>query len=239
MATAKPRKSKHARTVGGEFFPTAKALRERCRIILDQYRQTKEAPEVEISLEHMRFFVDVIRPVRAVAFAYKSTADGQLGRHLRFEYEDGSSELVGWSDACGSAPNRRADATAAMRFESSKLSRDVLVEFFASPAPWLCQKSGVHISMSGGFDGELCCVHHDGEEWAAIRDAWLEQEGICLEDVPTEPHFDGRGQQMPAGAFRDSWRSFHDSRAKLVVVSRSWHKRHHASDQESGSEGME
>lgn len=236
MAESQPRKSKHAREIGGEFFPTAKAIRDRCRHIFDQYVQTADMPNVKINEEHMRFFVELVRPSMAVVEAYKSTSDGQLGRHLRFLYEDGSDELVGWISACGSAPNRRADANAAMRFESSKLSRDILASFFSARPPWLCQKSGVHISQSGGFDGHLPHVHHDGQEWATIRDEWLALVGMSLEEVPTEPHFDGRGNQMPAGDLRDSWRQYHESRASLVVVSKSWHETHHANNRKESPE---
>ena len=224
---ATPRRTKHAREILGEFYPTAKALRKRCQEILDQYRQTTAAPDVLLSGEHAAFFVELLQPEGAVSAAYKSTRDGQLGRHLRFVYEDGLSDLVSWNNACGSPPKQAAEASNAMRWESSKLSVDVACKFFSAPWPWLCQKSGVYVSQAGGFEGERYEVHHDGKEWSCIRDEWLEAEGITLEQVPIEPQFGGGGYQMQPGALRSSWVRFHAEHAKLVVVSLSWHKQHH------------
>ena len=230
MAASNTRKSKHAREICGELFPTAKAIRSRCREILDQYEQTTECPDVEMSDDHTRFFVELTSPGMPVVKACKSTSDGQMGRHVRFFYRNGTTELIGWSNSCGSPPSRKSEANAAMRFESSKTSRDVISRFFSGRGPWRCQKTGDFISISGGFEGEFCCVHHDGEEWSSIRDAWLADERISIEDVAIEEAFDGRGCQMKPGPLRDSWRRFHDLRANLVVVSQSWHKKHHASN---------
>lgn len=220
------RKSKHARTICGEFYPTAKSLRERCRWILDQYPQTKAAPDVRLNDVHTMFFVELLSPSVDVAAAYKSTSDGQIGRHLRFVYTTGLSELVGWCDACGSPPKYASEASDAMRWESSKKSRDVAAAFFSSPGPWVCQKSGAFISPSGGFEGHRYHVHHDGKEWAAIRDEWLKEVGITLDDVPIEPQFE-RGYQMKDGPLKESWVRFHDTHASLVVVSQLWHEKHH------------
>lgn len=224
------KKSKHAREICGKWFPTSKAIRQRCRDILDEYAQTHANREIILSRCHTEFFVSLIKPVGQVRRAFRSTSEGQIGRHLRFEYEDGSSELASWNDACGSPPKYKKEASDAMRFESDKSSRDLVATFFSCPPPWKCQKSGQFVSRRGGFEGDLAHVHHDGIEWAAIRDAWLQSESITLNDVPIEKHFDGRGYQMIKGSLTDSWRHFHDSVANLVVVSQRWHIEHHAQE---------
>jgi len=102
----------------------------------------------------------------------------------------------------------------------------VAAAFFSSPGPWVCQKSGAFISPSGGFEGHRYHVHHDGKEWAAIRDEWLKEVGITLDDVPIEPQFE-RGYQMKDGPLKESWVRFHEAHASLVVVSQLWHEKHH------------
>lgn len=227
MSTA--RKSKHAREVCGEFFGTATALRDRCREILDCYPQTHERKHVQLNEKDALFFVELMRSSVPVDRVWRTTSEGQLGRHVRFEYLDGSSELVGWSQACGAPKSMKSAVSNAMRFASAASSMELLSRFFSSPGPWRCQKSGVFISQRGGFEGEKAHVHHEGVEWSVIRDMWLEKQCISIDDVPVREGFDGRGYEMTPGDLRESWRRFHDQHARLVVVSKSWHESHHAS----------
>jgi len=163
----------------------------------------------------------------------RSTRDGQVGRHLLFEYSDGSRDMIGWSKLCGGRPATSTIASDAMRQSIKDQMQKVYGEFFKGRQYGTCPKTGKTISATGEWCGDSAVVHHDGLSFADIRDAWLTKQGISIEDVPLKDMWDG-GREVAAGDLCDSWKCFHGEMAVLVVVSAEWHTKHHKQERANG-----
>lgn len=236
-------KTKYACEILGTFYPTAASLRSRCREILDRYTDPRHGLEQELAGEDHDFFVELVRlrdarripPWTYVRRIVRCCRDGQIGRHVRFEYGDGTSDMIGWAKLCGGRPATFAQVSNAMREAVRDQAQSAYTSFFRGSNSGVCPKTGVDISYTGKFYGSRAVVHHDGLSFARIRDMWLESTGRRPEELSLLDMFDGGGHTLAPGEDRDSWRAFHAERAVLVVVSEKWHREHHAAEgQEAG-----
>ena len=97
--------TEYACDILGEYFANATSLRNRCREIIDKYLFEGCAEELEMAVDHAAFFVELVRlrdGSRIPASTYvrnvlRSTRDGQIGRHVVFQYGDGSRDMIGWT----------------------------------------------------------------------------------------------------------------------------------------------
>lgn len=239
-------KTKYACEILGESYPTASALRSRCREIIDRYTDPKNGLEQEVVGEDHNFLVELVRLRDAgriptgtyVRRIVRCCRDGQVGRHIRFEYGDGTSDMIGWSKLCGGKPATFTQASNAMREAVRDQMHAAYMRFFGGSSSGVCPKTGATISHGGEFFGGRAVVHHDGMPFAQIRDLWLKASGKTAESLALKDIFDGGGHTLADGDDRESWRAFHAENAILVVVSESWHKQHHAaSDEDAAEEG--
>jgi hypothetical protein len=229
-------KTKYACEILGITFPTAKALRFHCQVILDRYLTPCSQPEEVLSDDDAEFFVELVRlrdGTRIPQGTYvnrvvRCCRDGQIGRHVRFEYGDGSRDMIGWSKLCGGPQATATQVTNAMRESIRDQMQAVYSAFFRGRNSGPCPQTGIELSVTGEFHGGRAVVHHDGMPFAAIRDLWLSTAGVRLEDLTLKDLFDGGGYELAEGELRDSWRAFHADRANLVVVSERWHREHHS-----------
>jgi len=211
--------TEYACDILGEYFANATSLRMRCREIIDKYLFEGCAEELEMSLDDAAFFVELVRlrdGSRMPASTYvrhvlRSTRDGQVGRHVVFQYGDGSRDMIGWSKICGGRPASRGVAINDMR---EAVRQQMQEAYFAG-----C-----------GAVGDDAVVHHDGMPFSEIAELWLRDVGMTPEQLPVMDLFDGGGYTLAPGPLRESWREFHKRHATLVVVSRQWHIEHHAQE---------
>ena len=229
-------KTKYACDILGESYPTAVALRSRCREIIDRYTDPRAGLEQELAGEDHDFFVEFVR-LRDASRIPKGTyvrrivrccRDGQIGRHIRFEYGDGSTDMIGWSKLCGGRPATFTQVSNAMREAVRDQMQSAYTGFFRGSNSGVCPKTGTAISYTGEFYGDRAVVHHDGLSFAELRDLWFERVGKKPDELTLRDIFDGGGHTLADGEDRDSWRAFHAGNANLVVVSETWHMQHHA-----------
>jgi hypothetical protein len=237
-------KTKYACEILGEYFATASALRARCREVLDKYLADGCAPEEEMSDDDAALFVELVRlrdPSRIPISTYvcrvvRCCRDGQIGRHVRFEYGDGTSDMIGWAKLCGGKTATFTQVTNAMRETIRKQVQAAYGAFFKGRDFGLCPKTGLQISYTGEHLGDRAVVHHDGMSFADIRDSWLRETGVRIQELELKDLWDGGGYEMADGVLRESWKKFHQENALLVVVSERWHKSHHANEEGSAME---
>lgn len=238
----KMRKTRYACEILGEQFATAKDLRSRCRRLFDKYLVHPCRDEEQLDENDAAFFVELVRLRDAariprgcyVKRVLRSTRDGQVGRHLLFEYSDGSRDMIGWSKLCGGRPATSTIASDAMRQSIKDQMQKVYGEFFKGRQCGTCPKTGKTISATGEWCGDFAVVHHDGLSFADIRDAWLSQRGISIEQVPLKDAWWDGGREVAPGDLCDSWKRFHQQMAVLVVVSAEWHRQHHQQERTNG-----
>lgn len=231
----KQRSTRYACDINGEHFATAKALGERCRLIIDKYKFKGCPPELEMSDEDAGFFVELVRlrePGRVPPGCYvrsvlRSNRDGQIERHVKFIYSNGKPDMIGWSKLCGGKPCDATTVSAAMRNSVRAQVQQVWFDFFRNDDYGVCPMSGMTISATGELCDDKAVVHHDGMQFAEIRDAWLREMGLRASDVPLRDLFDGGGYEVAAGGLAESWKQYHACHANLVVVSEHWHRNHH------------
>lgn len=232
------RKTQYACDILGEYFATATELRARCRELLDKYLVAPCAAEQPMQEDDAAFFVELVRLRDAsrvptgcyVRRVFRGSREGQVGRHVLFEYSDGSLDMIGWSKLCGGQPASATVASNAMRQSIKPQMQKAYVEFFQGHESGTCPKTGVAISAAGGWHGDDAVVHHDGLSFSEIRDAWLLQNGLTLEQIPLKDLWDGGGYEVAPGELCDSWKRFHRERAALAVVSATWHREHHRAE---------
>lgn len=230
-------RTKYACDVCGESFATAEALRTRCREYIDVYLSPESGLEQEMSETHSAFFIELVRikdPHRIpegvfVRRVVRCCRDGQRGRHVRFEYSDGTSDMIGWAKLCGGRRATFTQISNAMREAVRDQMQAAYSSFFLGKHGGTCPHSGTEISHTGEFHGDRAVVHHEGFSFAQIRDMWFEQTGTKPEDITLKDLFDGGGYTLAAGWLCDSWKAFHLQKATLVVVSEKWHRTHHSS----------
>lgn len=211
--------TEYACDILGEYFANAKSLRLRCREIIDKYLFENCAAEIEMAADDAAFFVELVRlrdGSRIPATTYvrqvlRSTRDGQIGRHIVFQYGNGSRDMIGWSKMCGGRPASRGVAINAMREAVRQQAQEAYI---------------------AGVDGvgEDAVVHHDGMPFSEIAEMWLRDVGMTPGGLPLMDLFDGGGYTIAPGPLRESWREFHKRHATLVVVSQQWHIEHHAQE---------
>lgn len=236
-------KTKYACEILGDSYPTAAALRSRCREIIDRYTDPRAGLEQEVVGEDHDFFVELVRLRDAsripsgtyVRRIVRCCRDGQVGRHIRFEYGNGTSDMIGWSKLCGGQPATFTQVSNAMREAVRDQMHDAYRAFFGGSNSGVCPKTGTAISYAGALFGGRAVVHHDGMPFAQIRDLWFEVEGKTAESLTLKDIFDGGGHTLADGEDRDSWRAFHAEKANLVVVSEAWHQQHHAASDKDGT----
>lgn len=228
------RKTQYACDINGEYFPTAKSIEDRCRQILAKYQWPGCPLEVEMSDDDAGFFVELVRlrdPGRIPEGTYvrqvlRTDHKGQIGNHVAFVYGNGVRDCIGWQKLKGGKPKDPAKITAALRETICYQTLAVYKEAFGGGLTAKCAKTGVDVSVQGELYGALAVVHHDGPPFAKIRDMWLEQEGITLDQVPIMDLQIG-GYAVAPGRLAESWKAFHAAYAQLMVVSKPWHDRHH------------
>ena len=213
------KKTQYACDILGEYFANATLLRVKCRQIIDKYLFEGCAEELEMAVDDAAFFVELVRlrdsariPVTTyVRQVLRSTRDGQIGRHVVFQYGDGSRDMIGWSKICGGRPASRGVAINAMREAVRQ------------------QMQEADIAGCTGA-GDDAVVHHDGIPFSEIAEMWLLDVGMLPEQLPLMDLFDGGGYTISPGPLRESWQEFHKRHATLVVVSQRWHIEHHAQE---------
>lgn len=211
--------TEYACDILGEYFANATSLRMKCAEIIDKYLYEGCAEEVEMAVDDAAFFVELVRlrdGSRIPATTYvrnvlRSKRDGQIGRHVVFQYGDGSRDMIGWSKICGGRPASRGVAIKAMR----EAVRQQMQEAY---------------NAGCGTVGDDAVVHHDGMPFSEIAELWLREVRATPEQLPLMDLFDGGGYTLAPGPMRESWREFHKRHATLVVVSRQWHIEHHAQE---------
>ena len=236
------RKTQYACEILGEYFPTAAVLRERCQQILDRYLSEPCYQEHRMADEDAAFFVELVRlrdPSRIPAGCYVSgvirgTRQGQVGRHLLFEYSDGTRDMIGWSKLCGGPPACSTRASDAMRQSIKQQMLMAYAEFFDGRGSGVCPKTGRTLSVTGEWCDDAAVVHHEGMAFSEIRDAWLATNGLILDQLPLKDLWDSGGYELAPGALCESWQRFHKDNATLVVVSRRWHEDHHLTQRTLG-----
>lgn len=228
-------RTRYACEICGEYFPTADSLRRRCREIIDSYLKPGCGDEEQMTDEHAAFFSDLVwmrdrtripqgtHLLRVV----RCCRDGQRGRHVRFDYANGYSDMIGWSKMCGGPPATLTVVSNAMRETIRQQVHAAYVAFFDGRDTAVCQRTGVDVSYSGEFC-DRAVVHHAGMSFADIRDAWLRQMNISIESIPLKDMWDGGGHVVADGVLCESWKRFHSEVAVLEVVSERWHMSHHA-----------
>ena len=229
-------KTKYACEILGEAFATACSLRTRCRSIIDIYLSQGSSPEEEMSEQHSSFFIELVRlrdPGRIVEGVYvrrvvRCCRDGQVGRHVRFEYSNGMSDLIGWSKLCGGKQATFTQVSNAMREAIRHQMQQEYTRFFEGRQSGVCPRTGVSISYSGGVHGDRAVVHHEGLSFAQIRDMWFQEALVSPEHLHLKDMFDGGGHTLADDELSKSWKAFHKLKANLVVVSEIWHRKHHA-----------
>jgi len=237
-------KTKYACEILGQQFSTAAALRIRCREILDSYLAPGSPAEQEMLDDDRLFFIELVRlrdQTRIPEGTYvrrvvRCCRDGQIGRHVRFEYGDGTSDMIGWSKLCGGPPATFTQVTNALRESIRDQMQAAYTAFFKGRSSGACPYTGIELSYTGEIHGDRAVVHHDGMQFSQIRDLWFQSTGIKPDGVPLKDLFDGGGYEVSDGEIRDSWRAFHAEKATLVVVSEKWHHEHHASSAEESKE---
>lgn len=213
------KKTEYACDILGEYFANATSLRMKCREIIDKYLFDGCAAELEMTIDDAAFFVELVRlrdssriPVTTyVRQVLRSTRDGQIGRHVVFQYGDGSRDMIGWSKICGGRPASRGVAINAMREAVRQ------------------QMQEAYIAGCAGA-GDDAVVHHDGIPFSEIAEMWLLDVGMLPEQLPLIDLFDGGGYTISPGPLCESWQEFHKRHATLVVVSQRWHIEHHAQE---------
>jgi hypothetical protein len=138
------------------------------------------------------------------------------------------SELIGWSKLCGGKQATFTQVSNAMREAIRYQMQQAYARFFEGRQSGICQHTGVSISYSGGIHGDRAVVHHDGISFAQIRDMWFQEAFVSPEQLHLKDMFDGGGHTLVDDELSNSWKEFHRLKAKLVVVSESWHRKHHA-----------
>lgn len=229
------RKTRYACAILGEEFATAESLRDRCRMILDKYLGPHCAAEQQMEEEDAAFFVELVRlrdKYRISSGVYvssvlRSSRLGHIGRHVVFVYSDGTRDMISWKKLCGGPPSSKQRVTNAMRESVRAQMISAWGSHFRGASIAKCTKTGAIVTAGEEWHGEPASIHHDGVPFAQIRDEWLSENGLSFEDVPLKDLFDGGGHEVAPGDLADSWKSFHASRANLIVVSAEWHKLHH------------
>lgn len=231
-------KTKYACEILGEYFATASQLRERCRRLIDKYLAPGCKPEEQMSDDDAAFFVELVRlrdpsripPSTYVRRVVRCCRDGQVGRHVRFDYGDGTRDLIGWAKLCGGKPATFTQVSSAMRESIRPQMLAAYSAFFRGRQSGECPKSGVQISCAGEFFGDMAVVHHDGASFAEIRDAWLRTFNVAVEQLHLKDLWDSGGCELADGPLCESWKAFHKEKARLVVVSARWHEQHHGNE---------
>jgi hypothetical protein len=246
------RKTQYAVEINGELFPNGESLRSRCRSIIDKYLWDGCPQDVSLDGCDSSFFIELVRlrnQGRIEANGYvkdvvRTTREGQVGRHLCFVYGNGTRDMIGWSKLCAGERKTQQKVNDALRQAVAKqMSRVYAKTFDASTVSVckltgaisvtagsrivICPKSGHRLSVTGEFADEVGVVHHDGESFAEIRDAWMEQHGYTFDSLPLLDRQEG-GTTIAPGDIRDSWEAFHALHASLIVVSKKWHDTHHS-----------
>jgi hypothetical protein len=217
--TSLAKKTEYACDILGEYFANATSLRVKCRQIIDKYLFEGCAEEIEMAVDDAEFFLELVRlrdSSRIPATTYvrkvlRSTRDGQVGRHVVFQFGDGSRDMIGWSKMCGGRPASRGVAINAMR----EAVRQQMQEAYIAG----CDSAG-----------DDAVVHHAGISFSEIAEMWLREISKTPEQLPLMDLFDGGGYTIAPGPLRESWREFHKKHATLVVVSQRWHIEHHAQE---------
>lgn len=228
------RKTSYAIEICGELFPNGAALKSRARSILDRYIRRGGPIEERLSDDDAEFFIQLVErrdPARIahgdfVSEAYRTTREGQVGRHLLFVFFSGKRDFIGWAKLCAGGKTTTQQVLDAMR----QSVRSQVLDFECSTyrlSPYSkCPKTGRDISTSGEWGTDLSVVHHDGVPFRQIAAEWFDLECVDPDDVPLLDCEFG-GALIAPGRLLDSWQTYHLSRAVLVVVSRKWHEEHH------------
>lgn len=229
------RKTDYACEILGQYFATASALRIHCRMIIDKYLGDDCLPEEPMSVDDASFFIALVRlrdPDRIPVSTYvrrvvRCCRLGQIGRHVRFDYGDGTRDLIGWSKICGGKPASFSQISNAMRQSILPQMLAAYSSFFCETQSRICPKSGVAISCANDILGEEAIVHHDSVTFAEIRDMWFREMNITPDQLHLKDLWDSGGYELADGPMCESWQKFHKEVATLVVVSARWHKEHH------------
>lgn len=237
-------KTKYACEILGEYFATAAALRLHCRRLIDKYLAAGCQREEVMDDEDAAFFVELVRlrdPSRISTSTYvkrvvRCCRDGQVGRHVRFDYGDGTSDLIGWAKLCGGKTATFTQITNAMRETVRPQVQAAYSAFFNGTHFGLCPKTGLQISHTGEHFGDRAVVHHDGLSFSEIRDMWLLKNQVQMHELELKDLWDSGGYELADGVLRESWKRFHKEKALLVVVSERWHRSHHANEASEAQE---
>jgi hypothetical protein len=220
----------------GEFFPTAKSLLEKCRNILDSYMDPALGLEAEMNVTDSNFFYELVMkrdPERiekhgGLFGVYRSHRFGVPGRHLRFVYEDGSEDMIGWSKMASPVSGIEAKVTRCLRDSVRDQIEEAIDLFLSGDCCRHCPMTGVKIGRSGSGCEDKAIVHHEGMSFSNIRDLWLAWHGIELKDIVLRSKGTEGGSRIADANLERAWQQFHREQSKLVVVSEQWHIKHHS-----------
>ena len=225
----------------GEFFPTAKSLLQKCREILDAYMDPAWGLNAELNSTDANFFYELVMkrdPERikrhgGLRAAYRSHRFGVLGRHLKFVYEDGFEDLIGWSKMVSHTGSDGARVTSCMRDAIREQIEQALDSFLGDNGYGYCPMSQRLINRSGLGCEDKAIVHHEGLSFSNLRDLWLAWHGMEMKDVVLVSRGAVGGSRIADPRMESSWQEFHVQNSKLVVVSDKWHKEHHTNHEDN------
>lgn len=213
--------------IRGVYYPTYRSVRGEIKRRLSAY--PVGGPK-DFTPDDVDWFVHLIREMhpyaseklsKPVAGIKKYNRYGHQGDNLLLIYEDGSSNPFSWNKCCkGKKSSDGISIKAAMRLAVRDQTSAASNDAFGSHATTPCPVCGEQMTRDESH------VDHLPPEFQDLIDAWLIDRGITLDQVALADDPQG-GAVMPAGVERDSWRSFHARKAKLLVTCKACHEDRH------------
>lgn len=199
--------------IGGRAFPTKKEADAYVRQVRDKYAVGARVTDVD----DQEFLLDLLA-------MHPEAADKLSAGVDCFEVRDNGSTTGFWivrSD--GSAidfsftkrlrtPSHAEQVRGAMRAAVQDQKFTVRDAAFAAGEVY-CPVTGDLLTP------QTCHVHHDGDAFVDIADAFAEGVG-GYEGIQVVPADDGIGRRLADEGLREAWHVYHRDAARLVVVSR-------------------
>jgi hypothetical protein len=215
--------------IRGVYYPTYTSVRAEILRRLSAYAAAG-GPK-DFTPDDVDWFVHLIREMhpyaseklsKPVVGIRKYNRYGHQADNLLLIYSDGSSDHFSWNKCCkGKKSSDGISIKAALRAAVSGQTLAASHQVFGGRETETCPACGKSMTR------RLSHVDHMPPEFNDLIKAWLIDRGITLEQVLLADDPQG-GAVMPAGAERDSWRSFHAREAKLIVTCVPCHQDRHA-----------